>query len=75
MNAVFRQQIKADADHMIHLHLPEEMGDEVEVIVISRQEPESVMNQASLEMAKLFDESGFASKVLNSSEEDCWNDL
>jgi len=31
--------------------------------------------QESLAMARLMDESGFAKNVLNSSEEDCWNDL
>jgi hypothetical protein len=75
MNSIFRQQIKADADHMIHVHLPPDMGDDVEVIVFSRQAPKSATPQTSQEMAQLFDETGFANKVLNSLEEDCWNDL
>ena len=75
MNSIFRQQLKADADHMIHLQLPPDIGDDVEVIVFSRQAPESTRNQAGQEMARLFDETGFANKVLNSTEEDCWNDL
>ena len=30
---------------------------------------------SSFLMAQLMDESGFATNILNSSEEDCWNDL
>lgn len=75
MSNILRQQLKADASHMIHLVLPPEMGDEVEVIVFQRAFSKSEAQQESLAMARLMDESGFAKNVLNSPEEDCWNDL
>lgn len=75
MSNVFRQQLKADANHTIHLVLPPEMGDEVEVIVFPRTSSKEGMPQESLAMARLMDESGFAKNVLNNPEEDCWNDL
>lgn len=75
MSNILRQQIKADASHTIHLVLPPEMGDEVEVIVFQRAFSKNEAQQESLAMARLMDESGFAKNVLNSPEEDCWNDL
>lgn len=75
MSNILRQQIKVDASHMIHLTLPPEMGDEVEIIVFPRSSSQLAMQQESLAMAQLMDESGFAKNVLNSAEEDCWNDL
>lgn len=75
MSIILRQHLTADASHTIHLVLPPEMGDEVEVIVIPRPSSKGGMPQESLEMAQLMDESGFAKKILNSAEEDCWNDL
>ncbi len=75
MSAIFRQYLVADASHTIHLVLPPEMGDEVEIIVVERPSPKGGIPQESLEMAQLMDESGFAKKILNSTEEDCWNDL
>lgn len=75
MSNILRQQLKADASHTIHLVLPPEMGDEVEVIVIPRASSKNETPQESLAMARLMDESGFARNVLNSPEEDCWNDL
>lgn len=75
MSAIFRQHLIADASHTIHLVLPPEMGDEVDVIVIPRSSSKGGIPQESLEMAQLMDESGFAKKILNSVEEDCWNDL
>jgi len=75
MTNVFRQHIKADANHMIHLTLPLEMSEEVEIIVIARSSSNTEMPQESLLMAQIMDESGFAKNILNSVEEDCWNDL
>lgn len=75
MSTIFRQHLIADANHTIHLVLPPEMGGEVDVIVIPRSSSKGAMSQESLEMAQLMDESGFATKILNSVEEDCWNDL
>lgn len=75
MSAILRQFLVADANHTIHLVLPPEMGDEVEIIVVERPSLKGGIPQESLEMAQLMDESGFAKKILNSTEEDCWNDL
>jgi hypothetical protein len=75
MSNILRQQLKADANHMIHLALPTEMGDEVEVIVFPRSTSKLEGRQESLTMAQLMDESGFAKNVLSNPEEDCWNDL
>lgn len=75
MSSVLHQQLTADANHTIHLVLPPEMGDEVEVIVFRRSSPKLAIQQESLAMARLMDESGFARNILDSAEEDCWNDL
>lgn len=75
MSLVLRRKLTADASHTIHLALPPEMGDVVDVIVFFRSSLESSEQRESLVMAQLMDESGFARNILNSVEEDCWNDL
>ena len=75
MSGVLRKQLTADASHTIHLVLPPEMGNEVEVIVFPRSSSKAAAQQECLAMAQLMDESGFAKHILNSAEEDCWNDL
>lgn len=75
MSNVLRQQLTADASHTIHLVLPPDMGDEVEVIVFPRASSKVAAQQESLALAGLMDESGFAKNILSSAEEDCWNDL
>ncbi|OGC03097.1 hypothetical protein A3H38_04325 [candidate division WOR-1 bacterium RIFCSPLOWO2_02_FULL_46_20] len=75
MSSVLRKHLTADASHTIHLVLPPEMGNEVDVIVFPRSSLKSAGQQESLAMAQLMDESGFAQNILNSVEEDCWNDL
>ena len=75
MSNILRQQLTADASHTIHVVLPPEMGDEVEVIVFPRSTSKSAAQQESLAMARLMDESGYSKNILNSAEEDCWNDL
>ena len=75
MSSVLRQQLTADASHTIHLVLPSEMGDEVEVIVIPLSSSKLAAQQESMTMAGLMDESGFSRNILDSAEEDCWNDL
>ncbi len=75
MSSILRKQLTADASHTIHLVLPPEMGDEVEVIVFPRSTSKAAAQQESLAIAQLMDESGFARNILNSAEEDCWNDL
>ena len=75
MSNVLRRQLTADANHAIHLVLPPEMGDDVEVIVFPRSLLKEAAQQESLAMARMMDETGFAKNILNSVEEDCWNDL
>jgi hypothetical protein len=75
MSSVLRKQLTADANHTIHIVLPAEMGDEVEVIVFPRSSYKLAAQEESLALARLMDESGFAKNILNSIEEDCWNDL
>lgn len=73
MSNVLRKHLTADSSHTIHMMLPPEMGSEVDVIVLPRVAGQ--VPQESLMMAQLMDESGFAQNILNSVEEDCWNDL
>ena len=75
MSNVLRRQLTADASHTIHLVLPPEMGDDVEIIVFPRSSSKEATSQESLAMARMMDETGFVKNVLNSAEEDCWNDL
>lgn len=75
MSSVLRKQLTADASHTIHFVLPPEMGDEVDVLIFPRSSTKQAAQQESLAMAQLMDESGFAKNILNSAEEDCWNDL
>jgi hypothetical protein len=75
MSSVLRKQLTADASHTIHIVLPPEMGDEVDIIVFSRSSSKLAAQQESLAMSKMMDESGFSKNILNSAEEDCWNDL
>lgn len=75
MSNILRQQLTADASHTIHIVLPPEMGDEVEVIIFPRSSSKLAVQQENRAMARLMDESGFARNILGSAEEDCWNDL
>jgi len=70
-----RQRLIADANHTIHITLPPEMGDEVEVIILPSGAKNAAIPEQSLAMAQLVDETGFARNVLASAEEDCWNAL
>ena len=75
MSGVLRKQLTADASHTIHFVLPPEMGDDVDVIIVPRSSTKQATQQESLALAKMMDVSGFAKNILNSAEEDCWNDL
>lgn len=70
-----RQRLTADANRTIHITLPPEMGDEVEIIILPTGVKSPAISQASLDMAQLMDETGFAKNVLASAEKDCWNAL
>ena len=71
---VLKKTLKVDKNHQLHIGIPVEMGEEVEIIVFPST---GVKNKPSdnIDMARVFDESGFAKNILNSTEEDCWNDL
>ncbi len=70
-----RQRLSADANHTIDVTLPPEMGDEVEFIMLPSGTEQAALPAASLDMARLMDETGFARNVLASAEKDCWNAL
>ncbi len=72
---VFRQRVTADTNHTIHVTLPPEMGEEVEIIVVPSAGRAASMPPKSPAIARLMDETGFAKNVLDSPEEDCWNAL
>jgi len=72
--SVLKETLQVDKNHQLHIEIPVEMGEEVEVIVFPST---GVKNKSSdsIDMVRVFDESGFAKNILNSIEEDCWNDL
>ena len=65
MSSVLRKHLTADASLTLHLVLPPGMSDEVESDTATR----------GFGYGALMDESGFVKNILNSAEEDCWNDL
>lgn len=69
MSQVFRKQLTVDADRAIHLIVPPDLGNEIEVIVLPRG------SSAITPVSGLMPNSGFALDVLNNAEEECWNDL
>ncbi len=75
MSGVLRKHLTADTSHTIHIVLPPEMGNDVDVIIFPSASSKVAAQQESLAMAQLMDESGFAKNILNSVAEDCWNDL
>ena len=75
VSSVLRKHLKADNSHTIPILLPPEMVADVDVIIYSGSPNKVPAQQESLEIAQLMDASGFAKNILNSAEEDCWNDL
>lgn len=71
---VLKDTLHVDESHQLHITIPAEMGSKVDVIVFPSVTPEKNVSD-SIDMARIFDESGFAKDILNSTEEDCWNDL
>ena len=70
---LLRLHLKADANRMIQIEIPEHLGDSVDVLVFpSGTDPASTESLAGM---KLFEETAFARDVLGSEEEECWNDL
>ena len=70
---LLRLHLKADANRMIQIEIPEHFGDLVDLLIF----PSGTSPAASESLAgmKLPEETAFARDVLNSQEEECWNDL
>jgi len=74
---ILRETVKADKNHFLHIQLPKNFPDEVEVLILPLK-PKSKPTQIppeSMAMMKITDETAFVQDVINSKEEDCWNDL
>lgn len=70
---LLQQHLKADAKRMIQIEVPEHFGEIVDILIFpSGSNPVSTESLAGM---KLFEETSFARDVLNSQEEECWNDL
>ena len=63
-----------DRKSITSVHVPEEFGDQVEIIILPLRE-ENKMSATSETMLKLQEQSGFATHVLADENEDVWNDL
>ena len=59
MSVILRQHLTADANHTIHLVLPPEMGDEVDIIVIPRQISEVGIPEKNSGASHLMDDEQF----------------
>jgi hypothetical protein len=59
MSTIIRQHLTADANHTIHLVLPPEMGDEVDIIVIPRSIPKADIPEGNTEMLQLTEDEQF----------------
>ncbi len=70
---LLRQHIKADQNRMIHIQLPEDMANDVDILIVPSNKEQ--LPKDSLVMAKLFEETAFARNVLDNPDEDCWNEL
>lgn len=84
MSQIYHQYAKADSSHMIHLTLPPNLGDEVEVFVLPREAqtatsaPNQVptnLSEEQLARLRLQSGSGFAQNVLLDPAEEVWNEL
>lgn len=70
---LLRQHLKADANRIIQIEIPEYFGDLVDILIFPSGTAPATTE--SLAQMKLFEETAFARDVLNSHEEECWNDL
>lgn len=66
MTAVLRQTLRTDANHTIHLVLPAEMGDQVEVIVF----PARSQKNTPLSQDEAFLLAAYSAVTEDSAEED-----
>ncbi len=79
---ILREIVRADEKHFLHIELPEGFADEVEVLILplkrmgkQEQTVDNIISSESMDVMRLTDETGFVREVINSTEEDCWNDL
>ena len=63
-----------DRSSITSVHVPEEFGDKVEIIILPVRE-EQKMTATSETLLKLQEQTGFAKHVLADEAEDIWNDL
>lgn len=70
---VLRMHVKADANRIIEIEIPSHFGDIVDILIFPSGTDQTATE--SLAGIKLFEETTFARGVLNSQEEECWNDL
>lgn len=73
--AVLIEEMQVDDRHQLHITVPADMGQHFKVIVLPLESAHNTDLQDSQMMARLIDESGFSRTVLNSPEEDVWNEL
>jgi len=74
-HAVLIEEMQVDDRHQLHITVPADMGQHFKVIVLPVVTVQNPGFQDSQVMARLMDESGFSRTVLNSPEEDVWNEL
>jgi len=58
---------------MIHIEIPPYMGDDVDILIFPSEKGK--LPTESEAQIRLFEETAFARDVLNSPEEECWNEL
>lgn len=68
-----RQHLKADENGIIHIEIPPHMGDDFDILIFPSGKS-AALTESQL-LIKLFEETAFARDILNSPEEECWNDL
>lgn len=69
---VIRQIVKRESIKAVFV--PEEFGDNVEILVLPTKEIRSKKNDSE-QLMKLQEQSGFVKTVLADSQEDVWNEL
>lgn len=70
--------VTPDINRHIHIEVPIDFGNNVEVILISENAKETtpmVASPESLAMIRLIEETSFVKDVVGSAEEDCWNGI
>jgi len=71
---VLRETLHVDENNQLHIRIPVEMGEQVEVIIFSSKPPKQALPDSTT-MVGIMGDNGVSTNVLDSSEEDCWNDL